>query len=117
MTLAGYRRQAKSGMKRYIRENGRQDASFEDLYDELWTADGVTGNGSGSYTFSTCEAEKNVKGIMQDSRAEEMLRELGCSLAMYYDRGAEWLDVSVRCCLLPFCLQEVLSERDKKIKS
>ena len=40
MTLAGYRRQVKSDIKRYIRENGRQDASFEDLYDELWTADG-----------------------------------------------------------------------------
>ena len=26
----------------------------ESLYDDLWTVDSVTGNGSGSYTFKIC---------------------------------------------------------------
>lgn len=32
----------------------------EKLNEDLWTVDSVTGNGSGSYTFNTYEAEENI---------------------------------------------------------
>lgn len=31
---------------------------YNDLYDKMWIADGVTGNGSGSYFFNKYEAEE-----------------------------------------------------------
>lgn len=33
----------------------------EELYEEMWISDSVTGNGSGSYTFSTWKAEGGIK--------------------------------------------------------
>lgn len=36
------------------------DELEQHLNDELWTVDSVTGNASGSYTFSTWEAEENI---------------------------------------------------------
>lgn len=37
-----------------------RDAWAERLNDDLWADDSVTGNGSGSYTFSTWKAEENL---------------------------------------------------------
>lgn len=39
-----------------------RDAFEEKLNDDLWTADSVTGNGSGSYTFDRWEARDYVLG-------------------------------------------------------
>ena len=39
-------------------ECGDIDSLIEKLYDDLWIEDSVTGNGSGSYTFNTYEAEE-----------------------------------------------------------
>lgn len=85
-----------------------RDELYEELYDELWTDDSVTGNASGSYTFSSWEAEENLShnwGLLN-----EALCEFGCSNENIADKGAEWCDVTIRCYLLGECLSAVLDE-------
>lgn len=79
----------------------------ERLYDDLWTVDSVTGNGSGSYTFNTWEAEEylchNID-LLQEARAE-----FGDERDPL-EQGAEALDVTIRCYLLGQCIGKALDE-------
>ena len=79
----------------------------DELYDELFNADSVTGNASGSYTFSTWKAESylchNVDLI------EEVINEFGYEPS-HELKGAEWWDVSIRCLLVGRLLDEVIDE-------
>lgn len=36
------------------------DEAFDQLYDDMWINDSVTGNASGSYTFNTYKAEEYI---------------------------------------------------------
>ena len=79
----------------------------EYLNDELWTVDSVTGNGSGSYTFSAYEAEENLChnwGLL-----EEACNEFGC-LDEAISKGPEYCDVTIRCYLLGQAIEAVLKE-------
>ena len=64
--MYNYLEAMKSDIMDYIRNevNTNEFASREELEeslnDDLWTVDSVTGNGSGSYTFSRSEAEEYV---------------------------------------------------------
>lgn len=61
-----YREAVKSDILEYI----KYEIDFEDFEDldelseqlneDLWTVDSVTGNASGSYTFNTYQAEENI---------------------------------------------------------
>lgn len=91
-----------------------RDTVEEELRDALWTDDSVTGNGSGSYTYSRADAEKNVKG---DPNAMDYIRELvsdfdekDIALEKFLDEDWEWFDVSIRCYLLDQAISEVLDE-------
>lgn len=87
----------------------------QQLYDDLWDADSVTGNGSGSYTFSRAAAEGNVKG---DPKAmdyiKDMCDEWDISASVIGDKFLnedwEYFDVSIRCYLLGQAISEVLDE-------
>lgn len=80
---------------------------YEELYDQLWTDDAVTGNGSGSYTFNAWEAEENLCHNM--ALLLEALQEFGGDIS-YLEKGAEACDVTIRCYLLPQALSEALEE-------
>ena len=80
----------------------------EKLNDDLWIADSVTGNGSGSYTFNTYEAEENICHNMDLLR--DALEEFECSDVNIAEKGAEWCDVTIRCYLLGTAIHEVLEE-------
>lgn len=103
-----------SDIRAYINENeievnkDNRDEVFEELNDVLWCEDSVTGNGSGSYTFSTWEAEDNLCHNWDLLR--EMCEEWGGNFGEYVSRGAEYCDVSLRCYLLASCLDVVLNE-------
>lgn len=84
------------------------DELKEDIYNDLWTADSVTGNGSGSYTFNTWQAEENLCHNMD--LLKEACDEFGCDLSNAIERGAEYCDVTIRCYLLDQVLNEVLDE-------
>ena len=77
------------------------------LNDDLFTEDSVTGNASGSYTFSTYQAEENIAHNW-DLLAEAM-EEFGCE-DNPFDKGAEWADVTIRCYLLGQAISEALEE-------
>lgn len=108
-----YRENVKNDIKNYIRDNeirwnedSRKEVE-ERLNDDLWTVDSVTGNGSGSYTFNTWEAEEylchNID-LLQEARAE-----FGDERDPL-EQGAETLDVTIRCYLLGQCIGKALDE-------
>ena len=90
-----------------LSEAGDVETLKENLHDDLWVNDSVTGNASGSYTFSTYEAEENLCHNIE--LLKEALEEFGCGIE-YLERGAEACDVTIRCYLLGQALQEVLEE-------
>ena len=88
----------------YIDENNitvtseNRDEIEQQLNDELFTCDSVTGNGSGSYTFSAWQAEQNIchnLGLLA-----EACDEFGSDTAKLLNDGAEACDVTIRCYLL-----------------
>lgn len=82
---------------------------YDALYNELYIADDVTGNASGSYTFNTWQAEENL--CHNWSLLVEALNEFGYDINIL-EKGAEWCDVIIRCYLLNQCLTEVLGTDD-----
>lgn len=103
--------QVKDGYKenslRLYKEEGR-DALEEYLNDELWIDDQVTGNGSGSYTFNTWEAEENLCHNMD--LLAEACDEFGQDVGEAVKRGAEYCDVTIRCYLLGGAISEAIDE-------
>ena len=79
------------------------------LNDELFTNDSVTGNASGSYTFSIWQAEENICHNLD--LLAEALQEFGSDMDILKD-GAEACDVTIRCYLLGQAINEVLDEMD-----
>lgn len=108
-----YREAVKDDVLEYI----NNEINFEDfdtleeleehLNDELWTVDSVTGNASGSYTFSTYEAEENLAHNWD--LLAEALEEFG-NEENPISKGAEWCDVTIRCYLLCECIAAALEE-------
>lgn len=84
------------------------ETSENQLYDEMWTDDSITGNASGSYTFSTYQAEENIAHNMD--LLKEALQEFGGDFGEALERGAEYCDVTIRCYLLGQAISEVKEE-------
>lgn len=80
----------------------------EHLNETLFAEDSVTGNASGSYTFSTYEAEENICHNLD--LLGEALEEFGCEPDYIAKKGAEACDVTIRCYLLSECIAEALTE-------
>lgn len=80
------------------------DTEWDTVYDNLFIDDAVTGNGSGSYTFNSYQARKNVAEAIWDKKVLDALYNIGCDskqIAQYLRDGeAETLDVSIRCAML-----------------
>lgn len=105
-------------VKNYINENGievtsenREDIESR-LYDECFVADSVTGNASGSYTFSTWEAEENLCNNLNLFR--EACKEFGSDAAQLIEEDAEACDVTIRCYLLSQAISAVLDELEEE---
>jgi hypothetical protein len=106
----------------YIRENytaeeiaeklEERDDWAEELNDDMWTADSVTGNGSGSYTFNTWRAEEYLAHNW-DILAEA-LAEFCCDDCNPIKKGAEWCDVTIRCYLLGQAINEALDSLEEE---
>lgn len=97
----------------YINELKEDREAFENkLNDELWANDSVTGNGSGSYTFSPWQAEENL--CHNFDILKTALDEF-CSNIDILD-NAEACDVTIRCYLLSTAISNVLDELEEEIK-
>ena len=82
--------------------------------DALWTDDRVTGNGSGSYTFSAWKAEENLCHNMDE--LEESCDEFGQDIGEAVKQGAEYCDVTIRCYLLPQAISAAIDELEEEGK-
>lgn len=87
----------------------------EVLNDELWNEDAVTGNASGSYYCNSYKAEETL--IDNLSLASEALQEFGYNNIDVLDKGAEWLDVIIRCYVLPYCIAEYIEDNRLELES
>ena len=114
-----YREVMKSDIMDYLEEcvenfNEFDMDNYDEIYDELWINDSVTGNASGSYTFNRLRAEQYVKENLP--LCIEAMIEFGFSAEDFgkkvYDDEWEYLDVTIRCYLLDGCLSEVLEEME-----
>lgn len=84
-----------------------EEFEFKELLnDELWVCDSVTGNASGSYTFSTYKAEENLCHNLD--LLKNALEEFGGDFANALEKGAEFCDVTIRCYLLSTTIRECL---------
>lgn len=114
MKTYDYHAEIRNDVRNYIQENeikvtfSNRDEIEEKLNADLWLDDSVTGNGSGSYTFSAWQAEENLChnwGLL-----EECAEEWGEDVGRLFARGAEVADVCIRCYLLAGAISDVLDE-------
>lgn len=91
-----------------------RDELEEIAYDELWFDDSVTGNGSGSYTFSRWKAEENLCHNMDE--LEDACDEFGQDIGEVVKHGAEDCDITIRCYLLGQAISAALDELEEEGK-
>ena len=113
-----YYEMGKEDIRNYIKENYEveeiKDLEFDDLYDDLFIEDSVTGNASGSYTFSTWKAEENL--CHNTDLLGEALNEFGCD-GSYLEKGAEACDVTIRCYVLGQVLEDVIYDLKQELEN
>lgn len=125
-----YREEVYDGVKNWILDNveitmedGELHTEYGDkwdsqasLEDEMWAEDSVTGNGSGSYTFSSWKAEQNIRD--EFDMFLDMVKDFGYSAEQvgtwFLDEDWETMDVLVRCWLLPSVIEEVLDDIEEE---
>jgi hypothetical protein len=115
-----YRKAMKEDILDYISDEvnlddfrGKRSELEELLNDDLWICDDVTGNASGSYTFSTYRAEEYIAHNWD--LLEEAMQEFEdeCNPIA---KGAEWCDVTIRCYLLGQCIAAVLDDLSDELE-
>lgn len=82
------------------------DQLIDQMYDDLFVDDSVTGNGSGSYTFNSYDAMEFIYGneyLFNDAAADFCLTDEAIAKHIF---DYEWIDVLIRCSLLCQALQE-----------
>lgn len=80
----------------YIKDNNIENPNWDELYDELWCEDCITGNG-GLYYATEFECEEFL--CHNWPILAEALREFGLP-EHPEDKDARWYDCTVRCFLL-----------------
>lgn len=87
------------------------DLDENDVYGDLFLRDSVTGNASGSYTFSTWQAEENICHNMDLAR--DAFYEFGYDgIPADYVDNPEAIDVTIRC----YVLGQVIGDAIKGIE-
>jgi hypothetical protein len=124
MEKYNYLQALKEDIREYIGENftkeeqrelvADKDAASEKLNDDLWIADSVTGNASGSYYCNAWKAEEAIAHNF-DILADAM-EEFGCGDVNAFKKGAEWCDVTIRCYLLGQAIAETLNELEDVLR-
>ena len=120
MEIYNYFKNVTADAKQVILEN-MNDWNFSDreeleeiANDSLWVDDSVTGNGSGSYTFNTWQAEENLCHNMD--QLEEACNEFGQDIGEAVKQGAEYCDVTIRCYLLGQAISAAIDELEEEGK-
>lgn len=90
-----------------------REALEEALNDDLWTADSVTGNASGSYYCNAWRAEKALSHNWD--LLAEALEEFGEDGTDILKKGAEAMDVTIRCYLLGQAIGAALDDLEEEL--
>lgn len=113
-----YREAMTEDVKEWIKENVDLTEWTEDregleqqLNDDLWTEDSITGNASGSYYCNSYNAEESIAHNWD--LLNEALDEFGQNDINVIKKGAEWADVTIRCYLLESVISDVLNEMEE----
>ena len=115
----------KADIKAYINDNytiEEQTINLENreeweskLNDDLWVTDSVTGNASGSYTFSRYTAREYVIEWLEVLR--DALEDFGVTpttvAEKFLDEDWEYFDVTIRCYLLNGAIIHTLDELEE----
>ena len=88
-----------------------RDDFAQELTDDLWTDDSVTGNASGSYYCNAWRAEEAIAHNWD--LIADFIDEWDC--ADILRKGPEAIDVSIRCYLLGQAIDAALDELDDEI--
>jgi hypothetical protein len=116
-----YREAMKEDIKEYLKNDAElstediiymSDDTRDSLYDDLWTEDSVTGNGSGSYTFNSYKAGEYVKDNIDLCREalQEFCVDADTIAEKFLEEEWEYFDVTIRCYLLGECLDSAIEE-------
>lgn len=93
-------------------EHGTRMEFEEWLIDRLYNQDSITGNGSGSYTCNSWEAEQHIRD--EFDMFLDMVKDFDYSAEQvgtwFLNEEWETMDVLVRCWLLPSVIAEVLDD-------
>lgn len=97
-----------------------RDELEEVANDELWTADEVTGNASGSYTCNR-EAAKEYVTRSDDGMdtLRDAVREFDCeheAFSAFLEEDWEYFDVTIRCYLLGQAISAAIDELEEEGK-
>lgn len=90
----------------------------QELHDDLWIEDSVTGNASGSYTFSSYTAKEFVldnMDLLNDAVVDFCIdyAEIG---EKFINEEWEFFDVIIRCNLLDQAISEVLDDMEEELE-
>lgn len=113
-----YREAMTEDVKEWIKQNIDLTEWTEDregleqqLNDDLWTEDSITGNASGSYYCNSYKAEESIAHNW--NLLNEALDEFEQNNINVIEKGAEWADVIIRCYLLRSVISDVLDEMEE----
>lgn len=113
-----YREAMTEDVKEWIKQNIDLTEWTEDregleqqLNDDLWIEDSITGNASGSYYCNSYKAEESIAHNW--NLLNEALDEFEQNNINVIEKGAEWADVTIRCYLLGFVISDVLDEMEE----
>ena len=117
-----YLEETKQNIRDYMEETGftfdgkdREEVE-ERLNEEYWINDSVTGNASGSFTFSSYQARENVLEDIDTLReaCEEWCIDNETIGEKFLNEEWEWMDVTCRCYVLRQAIEEVLDELEEE---
>lgn len=109
--VAAWIAENEDSIKEHVEDMKDTDALEEYLNDALWAEDSVTGNASGSYTFSSAKAKDYVTGNIELAlEAYEEFDDKQRLARDLFDRAWELIDITIRCYLLGPAIEEALEE-------
>lgn len=95
-----------------------REALSEFLNDELWCCDSVTGNASGSYTFSAYKAKEFI--FADPDAVSEAIREFCVDAETiaekFLSQNWEYFDVTARCYVLSQAIENALDSIEDELE-
>nr|DAH30727.1 MAG TPA: hypothetical protein [Bacteriophage sp.] len=121
--MYNYLEAMKEDIKEYINNEinladfANRDELESSLNDDLFTEDSVTGNASGSYTFSRAQAQKYVTDnidLLNDA-CENFGTDAASVGEWFLSDDWEKMDVAIRCYLLGQAISETLDDMEDEL--